>query len=334
MSSSGTATGQRHFLRCGAADAAYLIDKTWVHGSHPAHDLRRGPGADGLAGHLPFDGGSLPVYDLAPRLGQTSSGAATGRVLVIATETARWGLLVEQLFGDVRADGGAVLPLPPCLADLGMYEGVYQHDNRPVLVLTPSGLHPEGEDHLPVSAARTVNRSLPAPPVPPGRRVQQHKLLLCPVRPAEGPRRAVALGLSVAQVNEVGTPGTVIAVPGAPRHIIGITVWRNLVVPVIDPGCGAASDTPGHSPALRQVVAHAPRSLEPAAFLVRAPVHVVHLPIACAPARRPLPFEPDHVRGAFEIPDQTVVVPDLDRLVGATRAAAGPTGRRAEAQPA
>ncbi|OAI54585.1 hypothetical protein AYO44_03320 [Planctomycetaceae bacterium SCGC AG-212-F19] len=318
MSSPSTVTPERHFLHCIAAGDSYLIDRRWVRGVYPAGSLLRAAGEDAHAGNLALDGATIPVYELARQLHGACPGRGTGpaQVIVLATAPSAWGLLVDEVRTDVRAGEGAVLPLPPCVANLAYLEGVYQHDGKLMLVLSPSGLHPERPDEGDMEGARADAgiRMLPAPPVPPGRRVTEKKILLCPVYRSNLPRRAVALGLSIAQVNEVGTPGPVITVPGAPPHVAGLTVWRNLALPVIDLG-GAVADKPAAERAAhRLVVAHAPHSLEPAAFLVRAPVQVAHLPLACVPSRRALPFDPTYLRGCFEIPNETVVVPDLDRL--------------------
>jgi chemotaxis signal transduction protein len=303
MNANSAPPRDEQFLACSTNGQSYLINRRWV------RDVR--PGVS------PGDhDGTMPIFAL-PRLlgGEVTSRTKQQQVIPLETPRGRWGLLVDCVAQDVRVAPESMVALPPCLAHWSAIEAVHHVRGASSLMLFPPALLPKDGDIPQVPITRSPsrsNRTLPALPLPPGGTVALKKLLLCPIRTPGLAGRALSLGLSVVQVNEVIAPESIIRLPGAQPPLVGLTVWRNLALPVFDFTTKLQNDSA--TGAARMVIARATKSLEPAALVARSPFHVLRLPVASMPARRSPAIDARYLRGAFELPDLTVAVPDLDLL--------------------
>ena len=177
----------------------------------------------------------------------------------------------------------------------------------------PSAIHP---------AARAA-----AGPEPPPRAVMLFS------SPRNGRHGATLFGLSLAQVEEVLRPVPVTPVPGAGGGLLGVLLWRDLVVPVIDlAGASSAFDSPPAGAAGRLLVVRGVRRPGRVAFPVRADLRVEPLPLPSRAWADGPRISPLAALGVFELAAGTVVVPDVDRILTPDRAGPDP-GRAARSAP-
>jgi chemotaxis signal transduction protein len=142
---------------------------------------------------------------------------------------------------------------------------------------------------------------------------------------------ATLFGLSLAQVEEVLRPVPVTPVPGAGGGLLGVLLWRDRVVPVIDLSGGPAAD-PTAGPPGRLLVVRGVRRPGRVAFPVRADLRVEPLPLPSRAWADGPRISPLAALGVFELAAGTVVVPDVDRILTPDRA--GPDhGRAARSAP-
>jgi chemotaxis signal transduction protein len=137
-------------------------------------------------------------------------------------------------------------------------------------------------------------------------------------RPRERP---LAFGLNITQVDEVLGLPALTPVPHTAPFLVGLANWRDQPVPVLDLArrLGLPPSAPDARSRLLVVSAGAPAA-EPhdrAGFLVRPSVRVLRLPLAHRPCIRMPPLEPALVRGAVELPQETLVIPHLQRVLAA-----------------
>jgi len=282
--------GPQVALRVGAGGASYRIDAGAVVGV-----LRRdGP-----------ESGRMPVCSLAERLGAADAGSAGGLILTLESRWGRFGLAVDSAekppgLGAVRS-----VRLPRGLP--AWFTGVVPFAGEMLMCLSADALHPEASrgESLPDGFAEVV-------PVAPftSREPARRPVLLFSL-----PGLDVTFVLSAAQIVELGAPGRVWSVPGAPAWFRGVTEWRARPLPVVDlAGCLQQPPTPASS-VRRFLIARSARSAETVALPIGADISSRALPLPYGRWTREAPFSMEHVRGLFEGDGRPVVAPDLDAIM-------------------
>jgi chemotaxis signal transduction protein len=147
-----------------------------------------------------------------------------------------------------------------------------------------------------------------------------------------GRHGATLFGLSLAQVEEVLRPVPVTPLPGAGGGLLGVLLWRDRVVPVIDLAGASASDPAPAGPPGRLLVVRGVRGSGRVAFPVRADLRVEPLPLPSRAWADGPRMSPLAALGVFELAAGTVVVPDVDRILTPDRAGPDP-GRAARSVP-
>jgi chemotaxis signal transduction protein len=306
MGSQATAT--LRLLRCGAEGAAYGLDATGVLSIQRAERLRPAPGDGGLVGRL----GDLPVHSLAHLLGGRSTTAArTQQVVVLDTGNGPWGLLVDRAAPMPAEASRTLAPLPPLVADpaTDFWLGAVRVGEEVLLVLDAERLRPDAEQR-----PSWQPRPVPARPAFAPRRGGPRQLVLFSTTTAPPGRRSVVFGLSLAQVAEICEPLPVLTVPGAPEGVSGLVVWREHLVPVLDLAGRLGLPAAAPERRMRLLIAATPGPSALLAFPVRPGIRLLRLPAASLPSRRELPIPPDRVWGIVELEDDTVILPDLEKL--------------------
>jgi chemotaxis signal transduction protein len=143
----------------------------------------------------------------------------------------------------------------------------------------------------------------------------------------DGRQGATLFGLSLAQVEEVLRAGAVTPVPGAGGGLLGVVLWRDRVVPVVDLARRAGLAPPAAGPPGRLLVVRGVRRPGRVAFPVRADLRVEPLPLPSRAWADGPRLSPLAALGVFELAAGTVVVPDVDRILTPDRA--GPAAGRA-----
>jgi chemotaxis signal transduction protein len=265
------------FIRCtvGARQLAFRA----VDVAHTARvdRLRPGADADGRIGSLDISGQAIPVFDLGRTLGAppsagTASPVVNQHIAVTGRPGELVGWVVDGMAPAVWAGGTTIVPLPPMVGApaTSWFQAVVRYRGDSVLVLTPSRLRCEPMSHVGSAPPR------PRADVP---------------RFAIGPRQIVAI-VKALPINDV---------PGSAAHVIGVSWWRNALVPVIDFRGRTALEA-------------APRGR----FLLalcggRRRGGIVAFPIASASSL------PTFVDDAFHVGDETAGLLNLDTLLTMTQ---------------
>jgi chemotaxis signal transduction protein len=322
MSTVHRATTERRLrvLRCGAGRETYGLDLACVRGVRRADQLCRQDGADGLVGTLPSAGGPIPVFHLGRRLGAEVPATAAARHVVVVDVGGRpFGLLTDRVAQAQQVAANCLFPLPASLREDGApcFDALLKIDQQYLLMISPGRLLPGARPAAGASDSAQAGPQEPLAPVGMAPRPTRGRtagrivvFLLADPLPGERP---TAFGLNLAKVSEIVEAGEPIPVPGAPAHVLGLVIRRDRAVPVMDLGTclGLAPVVPDRRS--RLLVVRANRRGEWAGLLVRPAVRILALPVPHQPCRRPLPSQRG-IRGAVELRNETLILPDLDGL--------------------
>jgi purine-binding chemotaxis protein CheW len=312
-------------IRCGLGDETFALDMARVRGIERAAGLRWDEGPGGAVGFLPGPGDELPVVSLADRLGARYIAAPGGQhVIVLGGAGGPWGLLVDRVSQVTPVAASGVVALPPLAVnpEAPFFRGLVRLDADWLLLLAPERLGPAPETDGPWQAS--------SPPLTPdlaalaGRRQGTDQMILFPAADPQRGQKRLSFGLSVAQVLEVSEPLPILPVPLAPGHVRGLIHWHGLALPVLDLAGRLGLPPTDADRKARLVIAYAGREAGVAAFLVRAPVRVLPLPVPHQPCDRPLPLEQALTLAAFDLRGEAVVIPDLAAACAVRQAEAAP----------
>jgi chemotaxis signal transduction protein len=304
------AAKQARVSQCRVRGVAVALDLGAVRGVERTDRMVTSPG-DGdwpQVGTLPTRSGEAPVFSLAGLLGFPQVAASDGaHVLLCETPHGPAGVLVEQTAQGAAVGPEAFLAMPTVMGS----------PHFPAVVRTGSALLPF------LDPATLLGRATPRefPPNVPWRatasEAAQRRLILIPLPlPARAPGdREWAVGLPAATVAELVEPERVVAVPGAPQHVAGVTAWRDRVVGVVDLAAWLGLSPTAPDRALVAVVA--PGGREPVGLLVPRGVRVLKLPVPNVASQRTFPGLADRVVSLVEAGDQTIALVDLAELTAA-----------------
>ena len=311
-------TGAFSLIRCGSGADSYGIDMKWVRGIYGADRMRRRSGSNSQIGVLGDATGEVPVFSLAEKIRRPENATATTRhIVVFPGGRGHWGLLVDRVSRAIRATN-PVVPLAPALTGpTPLFAGVLLLDDDLLLMLAPDQMSPR--DGAGAADAAGVERSpewLPPPangdavpdvPTTPG----NGRLVLFFATDAAVSERPLAFGVSLAQVLEVLEVPPLLSVPLAPPHVLGLAKWRSQPVPVLDLGMTLGLPPSVRDERSRLIVMRVPQSKAKIGFLVRPTVKLLPLPTPHWPCQRNLAIPQALLIGAVDLPDVTVVVPNL-----------------------
>ncbi len=322
------------FIRCYAAGAIYCLDMKWVESieridhldvlAHTEH------GETGFLGMMPGAGGGVPVYSLAARLGLSEETAGeTQRVVVLNSGGKKWGLRVRSVSQVTKVGRDAFAPLPAIAHDPAnvFFGGMIKTDESLLLLLAPERLAPGTPDTVPTaldfddtvdeigwSSARTRQEADSTTQA--NTSSSPHRILVFSLAEPAPHEHPLVFGLSVTQVPEVLNLPSLIPVPGAPPSVMGIARWRGSPVPVIDlaarlglPPVAARSQT-------RLMISCGTKKSSLLGFLIQPTVRSIQLPVAHRPCKRNLGLDETLLKGVVELQNETLVVPDIQRLLG------------------
>ncbi|MEM7585239.1 MAG: chemotaxis protein CheW [Acidobacteriota bacterium] len=324
----------RHrFLPCQVGEVRLAFDVSLLAGIRRSDNVQRNPVADGPAGWL-LDDGEVPVIDLGTWLGvsshfQQSSAGGASRVLVFNHGETPRGLLVDASGRARDVQDGELRALPKVVGNLSHLgiRGIWTSDDRPWLVLDSSApslidRQPAPPDATPSDTARPELDSALSSGVSPaaGSNAQPvsataragagGRMLLFATRESQTFARPVSFGLSITQVLEVAALPSLDPVPGAPGFVLGLAMWRDEPLPVIDldSRLGWASGAGRHE---RMLVARAADG-SLLALAVHGALRMLRLPVPHRPSQ--LDFNQSLALGVFELEAETLILPDLAQL--------------------
>jgi chemotaxis signal transduction protein len=221
-------------LRCFAGSEQYAFRTADVRHVARAEQLRDEAADDGRVGALRLAGQHVPVYPLARVLGRATASALSGdqHVAVTGDRDELVGWLIDRVARTASPDRGAVAPIPRTLgwpASKWFEALVTFGDDDSALLIAPHHLNPRAVtstelDDAPVFDAPRIDARDPrAEPVA--------MLFSTDSLPPSAARRYALSGRQVAGIVQPTTP---IPVPGCADHVVGVTRWRESVVPIID----------------------------------------------------------------------------------------------------
>jgi purine-binding chemotaxis protein CheW len=299
-------------VRCKVGGDTFLLDLCHVSGFQRAERLRvagrTGPHLFELVGPA----GTVPVFGLASLLGRSQPPVQPRQhVVLVTTAAGLWGLLADQVSQALKVEAEACRPLPPlCHAWPAIpADQVILHGTAPQLLLLPERLHPDGQ-HPPRST------SLPAPIEQrrPGKTVEGQMLVFAG-SPAWAGERRLLFGLNLALLEEVIDLPTLVPVPRVPEYVLGLVVWRDQVVPVVDLGCRLGLPPTRLRRNVRLLVVNTGSDADVVCFPVLPGIQVLSLPVPHLPCTRPLPVDLSLAHGAVELKRETLVVPNLKKIL-------------------
>jgi purine-binding chemotaxis protein CheW len=233
-----------------------------------------------------------------------------------------WGLLVDEVT-QVTVEPEHHHRLPPLLGEEAgcPFESVLQFQEDPVLLLDPEGLHSSPDNAH--SRSNEFKLVIPPQPLVSSKRMSAaqaalRQLLLFTTADALPHPRPLVFGLKLTQVQAIVEMPPLVPVPCMPSFVAGITLWRNRPVTVLDLAqrLGLPPSAPEKRTRLLVVPAGGEKGL--IGFPVRPSIRVLNLPVEHRPCTRMPPVDTSFVRGTVELRKETLVVPDLDRILTAS----------------
>ncbi len=324
-------TGEKRRLLCYAVGQEnYCLEMTAVQEIVGTEKIQLNHEAPSPRGWLPGTPAPVPVFSLS---GQhpppTGADMAQGRVLVLDKTIGDYGLMVDHVLGMIEVEEEQILPLPAVLVgpQRQVLKGLVRTGDRWIFYTDPAQLNPEAaapSAHPQTPNAPRAARRLPIPETAgvPGRadgRADGRSHLMLFSTPGADPREwPVSFGLSVTQVLELVELPEIILIPSAPGFVSGLINWRDHPVPVIDLNARLARDQSAAalSEDCRILIVRATHQEELAGLLIQPDTRVQPLPITHAPSRRELSLDRTMVSGMFELAEATMIIPDLDAVLG------------------
>lgn len=302
-------------LCCKVGDETYCVDVESVRSIEPLDLLQGNPQVGALVGWLLGRDCEVPVFSLAVRL-RTERREVTqaSRVIVFDALPEPWGLLVDGIEG-VQEVGVKNLFAPPHLPHtpaMNFFQGVVNLGDRLAFYLAPERVNTEADSYVKSqNGALHVRRSVVALP----RKEVSGQLMFFHADKAEPGKRQLVFAVSLNRVRRIVDSFTLTKVPSAPPHILGIAQWVEGPVPVVD-FCrclGLEATKVDEDTCLLILRVDGGKSL--VGVPTRADLRAVSLPLEHQPCARDLGVTQAFVRAAYELPRETLVVPDVDRLL-------------------
>lgn len=292
-------------IRFAAAGQTFGVDMRHVVGVDRADRLQPAPPAapPTVIGLLPRRG-ECPVVRLSDRIGLPATASKdVARVLILEVAAGRFGLLVDRVVPVSRVDRSQLQSLPSTTGPLAasLCDGVLLLDGQAVLVLNAASLHPDAIGS--VAPFEEPTMSLAQNP-------ERSTRLVVLGLPAARTNRPIGFGLPGNQVVEVAEAPVATLVPGTPRWAGGLFPWRGRAIPLLDLAAwvGLSPHSVSHR---RVVIAKTSQSGKRIGLLAGEVVRVLNLPIVHIPSRRELSLDRTRVKGVFELPGVTMILPLL-----------------------
>jgi chemotaxis signal transduction protein len=300
---------------CWVGDKQYAFYDTDVRQIARVEKMRAEPAGDGRAGVLDVGGHPVPVFRLGSVLsrGASRSQLSAGHHIAVTGERREQvGWLVDRIARTTLPHDAHIGSMPGIVGPLAAswFESLVRIGGTSLLLLSPRTLNP-----------LAPRRARPEPPKSeaigrkkgdPTERVVL--LFSTPALPSAGAARFALSGKRIAAITQ---PTPTMSVPGSALHVMGVSWWRNAVVPVIDfRGLGEHDDAAERR---RFVIAQCGPRL--ANTLIAFPVDAevaMHRPDG---SERHVAGSvcPPFVSGMFEIGGEVVGLLDLDALLAPVR---------------
>ncbi len=234
------ATGRREsIVSCAVGDEQYALRGGEAWEIVRAERMRRAPGADGSVGTLSVAGETVPVFSLAAVLGRPPASEPRVRgdgnhVVVTRGPAGAIGWLVDRIVRSALPEDALLMALPDVVGSAATrwLDGVLRLEDRSLPLLAPGRLDPRVASDAPgVGHRASTFAPSPAATAPEDGRSPLVVIFSSPALPHAGVARLALSGRRVAAITRA-LP--FLAIPGSARHVAGVMIWRDAVVPVVD----------------------------------------------------------------------------------------------------
>ena len=330
------------FIYCSvnSADHVYAIDVTDIARIESVDQMRFDQGKGEIVGWMTDDMERIPVYSLDKLLGYpVELTGISQRVVIFNSTSIPWALLVNGVSSVVQISELQIFSLPEVVINpaANYFQGVIKQDDRLALILTADYLSitnssvSSRESNSLIRQSYVVNKPqatsfeainnerLQPSAEQPTQASSPGTLIMFSSGSDQRTSKQISYGLSLSQVAEVIDMSPVLTVPHAPSSVLGLTIWREHVVPVVDLDTHLGLATKPVSPVNRQSQLMIVRGPQPDSFLGFPTEHGVRSkrsPIDHKPCRLTASVKKDYVMGMYEIAGESLVFPDVRAIAG------------------
>lgn len=313
---------------CDAFGQQFLVTMNDVTSIQQSNVVTSLPTCDDPVGRLDGPAGSIPIVSLSQRFGGLPTDPSIRQYcLIIGRGVSRWGLLVDRVHRPRELPRELVVPLPAelrtswCLGSVQTSTELFDSGDftaGPKLVLDPTAFQPGKPlfDLVPsevTDGRKSIDKV--SHHVENNRRVgvsTRRQLLLFSFE-GNVPGDQMTLGFPAAQIQEVVQRAQITPIPLARRPFVGLTTWRQHVIPVVDLDQGNGSALTKSRCDSRLVVARRPFAKDLIGFLAPSNVRSIRLPEGLS--LKATDESPVSCFGAFEMDGIQIVLPDLDAML-------------------
>lgn len=296
------------FIRCGIGPQVFGIDLSYVIGLSLAEQLELVDDGSPLAGYL--DG--VAIYWLGELLGIPIDRHVGGaHVIMVEINRTRFGFRVDRVSQVSEFTAEHWQPLSPILGPtaLACFHAALRFEQEQVLLLAVEAFHPDGN-----AAPRSDYPRREVAPIRDQQVRRVNSLILFRGLNLDPTERPITFGLPMERVYELADTNQMISVPGAPEFVVGLALWRDRVVPVLDMASQLGltmNSEPFQTD--RMLVCRAADSLGPVAFLAGAS-RVLRLPAAHIASDRSIDVPSVVIQAQVELDRETLLVPNINLL--------------------
>jgi chemotaxis signal transduction protein len=129
------------------------------------------------------------------------------------------------------------------------------------------------------------------------------------------PDQRFMFGLSLSQVPQILRPLPLTPVPGATPEVLGLVEWRNVPLAVLDLSRRLGGPAAPMTPDGRLLIARAAHTRAFVGLAIRSQIRIHSLPMAHRVSTRHVPLQESLLRGRFELKNDMLLIPDIDRLL-------------------
>jgi chemotaxis signal transduction protein len=296
---------------CTVGDEQYALRSGDVRHIARADELQREAGPRGRVGTLRVGDDAVPVFALGRVLERPTAGPGH-HIAVTGDRGSLAGWLVDRIVRMALPDSTSVVALPAVLGATAAhwFEALIAIDDDSVLLLSPALLN-QGAGGFARAGAETSVFAAPAGPAGPAPEPLV-VIFSTPALPAAAREHAISrYALSARQIAAITQPLPIVTIPGSARHVVGVSWWRQAIVPVID----FRNGTGEYAACSRWLVVQGGH--RPAENLMALPIDADVRLHRASSDDRPVPGfpHPPFARGVFGVTNEPVALLDLGALL-------------------
>lgn len=310
----------RRFVHCSVGEWGCCLELSLIRTMARTERLRRNGDGDWPLGWLPSPEREVPVYDLAGLVGSPPAGE--GVILVVGRGGATWGVMVQRVSHPFTPALRECQPLPtvggeplsPLCSEAVRWRGAWLPLLRPERLLAPAEEPEPAAGDVPAADLGSPRPATPLAPVPATGEGPRKLLLFSLEAPlAKGGR--ILVGAALPQVAEILAPRPPAPLPAAATGVCGLLDWQGRPVPWIDVAERLGLELGAAAPVRRLVVLRSPRGPAYAAVGAAEEPRIVRLPLPLEPCEDEGIAEAAGIRAVFRLGRDTLILPDLARLI-------------------